>query len=191
MRKVGLTTLAALGALVATLVAPTGSSAAPSTGKLKCFSEAPATCTINESGSSATLDRRDGGSAGVYATNGKTPGAQLSSVSYTFDYRCNPSNTDTASCISGGSPRWSIPISTEGNTQPEGYAFIDALGCGATGTVNNGPTCAVNFQSVDYPNWTTFAGAHPDYTIGNALPFVIADTGPFFGTIYNVAITKS
>ena len=58
-----------------------------------------------------------------------------------------------------------------------GYAFIDAAGCGSTGMVSTtDPNCAVTFNGVTYANWDAFAAANPSYRIGNVVPFVITDT---------------
>jgi hypothetical protein len=84
--------------------------------------------------------------------------------------------------VTGGAPRFSIPIDTDGvGGTVEGYAFLDAAGCGG---VSDAPTtvsttssvCHVNFMSVDYANWAAFAEANPTYRIApGAIPFIIAD----------------
>jgi hypothetical protein len=169
-------------------------------GKLRCFADAPATCVLN-SNTSATLDTTAGGDAGVYLSNGMaTQGLPLSEVDFSFTYFC--ANTlDLTSCISGGAPRWSIPISTDGDKKTtEGYAFLDAQGCLNNGTAPSGgaltvsttvATCPVNFMGVDYANWDAFAAANPTYTIASALPFVISDVvtgGPII--VFDVHATK-
>jgi hypothetical protein len=95
--------------------------------------------------------------------------------------------------VQGGAPRWSVPIDTNKDSKTtEGFAFMDAAGCGATVGVNPAhvptlvstasPTCAVNFQSVDYANWAAFAAANPDFKTSKAdVTFVIADVpGNYF-----------
>ena len=185
---------AALALFVVTMATAAG-------GKLRCFADSPATCTLN-SATSATLDTTAGGDAGVFLTNGKsTNGVPLANAGFSFTYFC--ANTlSLTSCISGGAPRWSIPINTDGNSKTtEGYAFLDAQGCLNNGTQPSGgaltvstmaATCPVNFQSVDYANWATFAADNPTYTISAALPFVIADvvTGGQI-IVSNVNVTKS
>lgn len=59
----------------------------------------------------------------------------------------------------------------------EGYAFLDAINCGNTGTVSTtSAACAVFFGSESFANWAAFAAAHPTYRIPAAsIPFVIAD----------------
>lgn len=101
--------------------------------------------------------------------------------------------------VQGGAPRFSIPVNTDNDPNTtEGYAFLDAAGCGATVGVaasrSSDPSivvatarsnCHVNFQGVDYANWNAFVGksggAHPTYTLAkqdtgeNTMPFIIAD----------------
>ena len=189
--------IAALAVAVVSITAVTANAAG---GKLRCFADAPATCVLNSS-TSATLDTTLGGDAGVYLSNGMaTQGRPLSQVDFSFTYFC--ANTlDLTSCISGGAPRWSIPISTDGDKKTtEGYAFLDAQGCLNNGTQPSGgaltvsttvATCPVNFQGVDYANWDAFAAANPTYTIASALPFVISDVvtgGPII--VFDVNSTK-
>jgi hypothetical protein len=178
--------IAATLSLVVAFAIATASSAA---GSLKCFAGAPATCSV--SGDTATLDTSDGGFAGAYYSNSKANGSTLDSVDYSFQYNCDPLD-DNVSCTGGGSPRWSIPINTDRDGQVEGYAFIDANGCGDTGTVTTtSSTCAVNFQGVDYANWDAFAAANPTYRIGHAVPFVITDTTePGTTLIFAIEVTK-
>lgn len=176
----------ALAALV--LCAVTGVAVAAPSGKLKCFSGAPATCSVSQA--TVTLDTSSGGFAGAYINNSRNiSGTPLSGVTFSFQYRCDPSN-DTTSCVGGGSPRWSIPIDSNGDGKTDGYAFVDASNCGSTGTV--GPDCPVFFNNVRYDNWAAFAAANPTYKIGNSLPFVIVDTTePGTDLIYNITITKA
>src|SRR2546427_8586934 len=105
-----------LAALVASAlcvgIVVTASAAPP--GKLKCFSGAPATCSV--SGDTVTLDTSTGGYAGAYITNSRNQGAALGSVVYSFNYNCDPSD-DSTSCVGGGSPRWSIPIDSNGDSK--------------------------------------------------------------------------
>ena len=96
-------------------------------------------------------------------------------------------------CVSGGAPRWSIPINTSGTGKPKSYAFLDAANCGYTRTVSTtDPNCRVDLNTGgSWANPAAFAAANPTYRIGNALPFVIADvqTGNPI-TLYNVAVSK-
>ena len=149
-------------------------------------------CTINPGGTSATLNTADGdpdGSyAGVYYASSNISGDLVGTVTgLSFTYSCT---STAATCVTGGSPRMSIPIDTNNNGTTESYAFIDAANCGKTfpsGTVDQ--TCPVFFGSTLYANWAAFATANPTYRIGNddAIPFVIADQ-PFLGIVSNVQL---
>lgn len=165
-------------ALVVAAIGMTSVAAFAGGGKLRCFADSPATCTLN-SATSATLDTTNGGDAGVYLTNGKsTAGSDLASVDFSFTYFC-ANTTDYASCVGGGAPRWSIPINTGGDTKDTNqvYAFLDANGCGDDGTVSTTEAdCSVTLNTGgSWANWDAFAQANPTYTIASALPFVIAD----------------
>ena len=160
-------------------------------GNLKCFAGAPATCTVNPSSASVTLDTSSGGYAGAYYANSRAANTPLNAIDYSFTYTCDPGD-NTTTCVGGGSPRWSIPIDTTGDSRAEGYAFLDAAGCGSTGAVSTtDPNCQVTFNNVTYPNWDAFAAANPTYTIGKELPFVITDTTePGTTLISNITVTK-
>ena len=179
-------------AICGLITGPASASKGGGSGNLKCFSGAPATCTVSSSGSTVTLDTHNGGYAGAYLTNTRNSGAALTSVDYTFNYNCDPVD-DSASCVGGGSPRWSIPIDTNGDSKTDGYAFLDAAGCGSDGVVSTTEAdCGVNFQGADYASWDSFAAAHPTYTIANALPFVITDTTePGTTLISAISVTRS
>lgn len=82
----------------------------------------------------------------------------------------------------GGIPRFSVPIDEDNDGTWENFAFADAPGC------NNGdefvgrvsmradPSCNINYESVDYPNWNAFATAFPLYRIArDAISFIILD----------------
>ena len=149
-------------------------------------------CTINAGGTSATLNTTDGdvdGSyAGVYYATSELSGDSVATVTgLSFTYSC----TSAATCVTGGSPRMSIPIDTNMNGGTESFAFIDANNCGQTGltggTVNQ--ACPVFFGSTLYANWAAFAAANPNARIANddQVPFVIADQ-PFSGTVSNVQL---
>jgi hypothetical protein len=164
-------------------------------GKLRCFADSPAMCTLN-SATSATLNTTSGGDAGVYLTNGKsTGGASLASADYSFNYFCS-NTTDLTSCVGGGAPRWSIPINTGGDPKDtqQVYAFLDANGCGDDGVVSTTEAdCAVTLNTGgSWANWDAFAAANPTFTIASALPFVISDV-PTGGQIIvsNLNSTKS
>ena len=102
--------LALCGIAVVAVAAPPG--------KLKCFSGAPATCSVSQD--TATLDTHSGGFAGALVTNARNvSGTSLSGVTYSFQYNCDPSD-DSTTCVGGGSPRWSIPIDKPGNGKTDG-----------------------------------------------------------------------
>lgn len=171
-------------AVAATALAAGSASGAAGGGKLRCFADAPATCTLNST-TSATIDATGGGDAGVYLSNGKSlNGTPLANAEFSFTYFCS-TTTDITTCTTGGAPRWSIPISTDGNSKTtEDYAFIDGANCLAGGTATSGnaltvgtttATCPVFFGAESFPNWAAFATAHPSYTISGDIPFVISD----------------
>jgi hypothetical protein len=178
-----------LGVTLTLFVAFAIATASGAAGSLKCFAGDPATCSV--SGETATLDTSGGGFAGAYYSSTKANGKSLAEVDYSFQYNCDPLD-DSVSCTGGGSPRWSIPINTDQDGQVEGYAFIDAPGCGNTGVVSTtSATCAVTFEGTTYANWDAFAAANPDYRIGHAVPFVITDTTePGTTLIFAIEVTK-
>ena len=88
--------------------------------------------------------------------------------------------------VQGGAPRFSIGIDTDGDPNSNnGFAFLDAAGCGAAVGPNTtlttlvstqNPACHVNFNGVDYANWDAFAAAFPSArTNPGGTPFIIAD----------------
>jgi hypothetical protein len=172
-------------ALAAVAVTSASASGAPgSGGKLKCFAGAPATCSV--SGDVARLDVPAASFAGAYYPNTKATGSNVSNASFSFSYNCVQAST----CVNGGSPRWSIPISDNGDTKTDAYAFVDANNCGqaggTAGTVDQ--NCPVFYGGVLYPNWAAFATLNPTYVIGNAVPFVEADQ-PFNGQVFAISFT--
>lgn len=187
--------LVRIAALVLAAVGITAVAAGAAGGKLRCFSGSPATCTVNSGTNSATFDTSGGGYAGVYYTNGKSlGGSTLASVDFSFTYRCQPSNTDTTTCVGGGAPRWSIPIDTGGDPKDElgAYAFLDAANCGSSGMVSTTlATCPVFLNTGgSWANWDAFAAANPTYTIASALPFVISDVPTAPVIIFDPTVTK-
>ena len=67
----------------------------------------------------------------------------------------------------------------------EGYAFLDAAGCGAANGDNpfgiattvstKKDNCHVNFLGVDYANWKALVAAFPTARTADAASFVISD----------------
>jgi hypothetical protein len=199
---------AAATALAAVLVlaGPTPVNAASSGNlggnKLQCFSGTTdgtnygGTCSLTATGV-ATLDNTDGnpnGSySGVFVQNSNLGGKLLNNANkLSFSYAAG-----TNTVASGGSPRFSIPIDTDGDGAIDIYAFIDTLGCN-NGSPDNGTLDAINDSSctvalsdgTSYVNWAAFVAANPTYRIASdTVPFVIADQ-PGYWTITNVQLGK-
>jgi hypothetical protein len=182
MRVIVRRTILAAALVVAALSITTGAVAKapkPAKGSLICFADGGATCVVDPGGQSAQIDA-SAGDAGVYKNGTGVSGKPLSQLTFSFDYNC----PDAGTCVTGGSPRWSIPISGG----PKGvYAFVDANNCGQAGgdagTVDN--SCPVFYQpdgNTLWPDWAAFAAAHPTYKVGKAITFVEADQ-PFVGEI--------
>jgi hypothetical protein len=160
--------LAPMLALLAIVAIAIPASAAPKS-KLQTFGTGDVTI---EGRDAATLVNDATEYSGVYlkAHNGAR---KIGSVKFSFDY---------SGTIAGGAPRFSIPIDTNHDRTVEAYAFLDANGCGATGTSGSGTVstsdanCKVFFQAETFDNWAAFVAAHPKYRIPpRAIPFVIAD----------------
>jgi hypothetical protein len=137
---------------------------------LKTFGTGVVTITGSDS---ATIVNDAGEYGGVFIQSKSNSSKLLSQVVFQFTSRAD---------VGGGAPRFSLPIDTNGTGKiVEGYAFIDAAGCGGIsgGTTlvsTQNPACHVNFQSVDYANWGAFTAANPTYrSAQGATPFVIAD----------------
>jgi hypothetical protein len=148
-------------------------------------------CTLITGG--ATLNTLDDNTnpndayAGVYYATSTNTGKPLTAVnpaSISFTYAAAQGTT-----ASGGSPRVSIPIDSDGNGTFDGYAYVDTLGCN-NGSADNGtlsladPTCTIAYAGNSYVNWATFVAAFPTGKI-NDLAFVIADQ-PGMWTVTNV-----
>jgi hypothetical protein len=157
-------TLAAMAAIGFGSIAASASS-----NRLQTFG----TGIVTTSGDSATIVNGAGEYGGAYINAKNLGNKRLSAIGFSF-----VSTGDVA----GGAPRFSIPIDADGvaNTV-EGYAFIDAAGCGGvsgeTTTVSTSSlVCHVNFQGVDFANWDAFAAANSTYRIApGAISFIIAD----------------
>jgi len=165
-----------IGLMVAALAAigfgSVGASASAT--KLQAFGTAVIT-----SADSATIVNGVGDDGGVFLNSKSQSGKPLNAITFSF-----VSTGDVA----GGAPRFSIPIDTDGvGGTVEGYAFLDAAGCGATVGPNTTvstlvsttvATCKVSFNSpnYNYDNWDAFAAANPTYRIAPGfIPFIIAD----------------
>ncbi len=190
--------IAAIGFTVAPATA-----AAPEGNKIQCFSGTQdtadnagygpygGTCT-QLSPNRAFLDTSpctepNGCYAGVYLPNQEINGKLIGDVEkLSFNYN--------GFGASGGSPRLSIPIDTDGDGDTEFFAFVDVLGCNDGSTtrgkldVINDPTCTIQAGSETFPNYAAFVAAHPTYKIAmDNYAFVVQDQPGEF-TIWNVQI---
>jgi len=181
--------------MVATAAAPT---TAPGQNKLQCFDGTTetigfygGTCTLTGKGAKgpATLDNTDGNINGSYSgvyildssqLNGKTIGS-VTQLSFSY--------TGTATA---GSPRFSLPIDTNGDSVTDFYAFVGAFYCNdGAGLVDaiNDSTCTIFAGSESFANWAAMVAAHPAWTITDDYPFVIADDAGIW-TVSNVKLGK-
>jgi hypothetical protein len=145
-------------------------------------------CTLNASGTGATLDNRvtgpDGSYSGVYFAFSGIDGELLSDVS---DLSFNYTGTATA-----GSPRISLPIDTDNDGDTDLYIFIGAFYCNnGAGLVDpmNDTTCTI-WSNLDGTNplgssWAAVVAAHPTWRVSDDVPFIVADD-PGIWTVSNV-----
>jgi hypothetical protein len=150
---------------------------------------------------------KDGRSAHIVNDSGEYGGVYRQAISKKLLRKLvHLTFTTTAdSDVTGGAPRWSIPVNTDSDANTtEGYAFIDVNGCGGSAGVPTvvataNANCHVNFQGVDYANWQAFCGknggAHPTYTLAKfdggepTFPFIIADE-PGNYTVTNIRLSS-
>lgn len=148
-------------------------------------------CTLNASGTGATLDNTggdpDGSYSGVYYAVSSLNGQLLGDVTQlSFNY------TGTATA---GSPRISLPIDSDGDGDTDFYAFIGAFHCNdGAGLVDaiNDSTCTIFHTGgpvSGYANWDAFVAAHPTWRVGE-IPFVIADDAGIW-TVSNVRLGET
>ncbi len=144
-------------------------------------------CTLNPSGTGATLDNSvavgSGDYSGVYFATSSLSGKLLSQVSdLSFTYTGTPT---------AGSPRISLPIDADANGTTDFYAFISAFHCNdGAGLVDplNDTTCTIFYTDgpvAGYVNWAAFVAAHSTWRVGSSVPFIIADDAGFW-TVDNV-----
>jgi hypothetical protein len=157
MRRFSL--LLALGIVLATAGTATAAS------KFRAFGTGDVTLL----GTGARLVNDAGEYSGVYL-RARASAKWVKAVHMSFDY---------TGSVAGGAPRFSIPLDTNRDRVVDGYAFLDALNCGDTGTVStDDPDCKVflNFSSEWFANWDALVAAHPRWRIPpRSIPFVIAD----------------
>ena len=143
-------------------------------------------CTLNSSGTGATLDNTggdpDGSYSGVYFASSSASGKLLADVSdLSFSY------TGTATA---GSPRISLPIDTDNDGTWEFYAFIGAIYCNdGAGHVDvmHDATCTIFYEgnTTGDANWAAFVVAHPTWRVSSDVPFIVADDAGLW-TVSNV-----
>ena len=181
-----------LGVFAFALAFMLGSATASAANPLLCF-DGPSDgtiygghCTLNSSGTGATLDNTggdpDGSYSGVYFASSSLSGKPLSEVT---DLSFNYTGTATA-----GSPRISLPIDTNNDGTTDFYAFIGAFYCNnGAGLVDplHDTTCTIFYTGNDAgdPNWAAFVAAHPTWRVSDDVPFIIADDAGLW-TVSNV-----
>jgi hypothetical protein len=152
-------------------------------------------CTLNASGTGATLDNSvtgpDGSYSGVYYAVSSISGALLSDVS---DLSFNYTGTPTA-----GSPRITLPIDTDNDGDTEFWLSIGAFYCNdGAGLVDamTDTTCTLwsNLDGTNplASNWEALVAAQPTWKVsddGN-IPFLIADD-PGLWTVSNVHLGEA
>jgi len=178
--------------------------------RLRCFTGqtdepgvAGGECTILPGGGSALLSTFPCPTqfqycyAGVYMAHEPIMGEPIGAVT-------NLHYSYTGGPISGGSPRFSIPIDLNGDGATDQFicapgptfcylfAFADSQTCDTehSGTVNviTDATCPISLNSgPSWPNWAAFVAANPGAKVGaDLVTFIIADQ-PYNGTISNIA----
>jgi hypothetical protein len=202
MRRFGY--LAAFMLAATGLAVGTASAAPPEDNRIACFSGSTdddalfnGTCTLL-SPNRALLNTFDNDAdpnnayAGVYVPSSREAlaGTLLGDVTkLSFHYRALGNTTAT-----GGSPRISIPISTDTDADYELWAFVDVLGCNDGSTtegrldVGNDPTCTISLSNGEmFTSWAAFAAAHPTWQIGDWWAFVVVDQ-PGEWLVWNVKL---
>jgi hypothetical protein len=176
--------------LSAALLGSAGTAAAAN--PLLCFSGTTAgstyggICTLNSSGTGATLDNTggdpDGSYSGVYYASSSLSGDLVSSITQlSFDY--------TGNAATAGSPRISLPIDTDNNGSTNFYAFIGASACGIGGHVDiHNAGCLVFWTTgpVSGESWATFS-SHGWRVATDDVPFVVADDAGIW-TVSNIQL---
>jgi hypothetical protein len=182
--------------LSALLLGNGGTAAAAS--PLLCFSGttdggANGICTLIAGG--AILNTVDGDTipdnnyAGVYYAHSSISGELLSDVSnLSFTYTGTPTL---------GSPRITLPIDTDNDGDTDFWLSIGAFYCNnGAGLVDpmTDTTCTLwsnlNGTTPLADNWAALIAAHPDWTVGDELPFLIADD-PGLWTVSNVHLGEA
>jgi hypothetical protein len=146
--------------------------------KLQTFGTGKVALTAADS---ATIVIEPGQYGGVYVNSKSQGGKTLDQVSFGFT---------SSGDVQGGAPRFSLPIDDPATAvKGDGYAFLDAAGCGAavgdnvsdqkTRVSTSDAACQVQYKDGSYANWAAFAEANPTLiTTPGAIPFIIADWTP-------------
>jgi hypothetical protein len=168
---------------------------APGQNKIQCFDGTTdggygGTCTLLSKGAkgAATLDNTDGNAngsySGVYYANSNLNGKTIGNVTHlSFSY------TGEATA---GSPRFSLPLDTDGDGVTDFYGFVSAYYCNdGAGFVDaiNDSTCTIYAGSESFANWAAMVAAHPTWTITQDYAFLVADD-PGIWTVSNVTLGK-
>ena len=162
MKKTVLT--AVLAAALTASSAASAQAAAPA--DLKSFKGGQAKVEV-QGDTAAVLTVPSGGWAGVYMKSDSTRGQALADVDFTFEWIGE---------MSGGSPRWSIPVDENEDAVTDGYAFIDAANAGGASPVTTtSASVPVWYGNVRYDNWDVFFGSNAGFRTSLDPSFIIAD----------------
>lgn len=150
-------------------------------------------CTLNAAGTGATLNNSvpvgSGDYSGVYYAVSSISGELLSDVTnLSFTYTGTPT---------AGSPRITLPIDTDNDGDTDFWLSIGAFYCNnGAGLVDpmTDTTCTLwSNEDGTTPlasNWAALILAHPTWTVGDELPFLIADD-PGLWTVNNVHLGEA
>jgi hypothetical protein len=158
-----------LAALASLAIAGTTLAAAP----LQTFG----TGDVMVSGDSVTIVNDAGEFGGVYSNARSLGNKPLAAVDVSFV---------STGFVTGGAPRFNIPIDADGDRELDFYATLDAANCGGTANTEvwvstENPDCTVYFlgTSGSYENWDAFVAANPEYRVASkgegSTPFIVAD----------------
>ena len=123
--------------------------------------------------------------SGVYVKNSNLVGKAIGTINQLgFRY--------TGDAATGGAPRISLGVDTNGDAKYDVFAFLSAFHCNdGAGNVDviNDPTCTIFIGDKVYANWAKMVAAHPEYRVGYT-PFIIADERGTW-TVSNVKLGTS
>jgi hypothetical protein len=143
---------------------------------------------VTVDGDSVTIVNDAGEYGGVYVKAKSLGNKPLADVVVSF--------TSTGD-VTGGAPRFNIPIDSDGDRMIDYYATLDAANCGGTSgsevwVSTENSVCAVYFldaagtgpmpASASYANWDAYVAANPTHRVASkgdgSTPFIVADVGP-------------